>query len=118
MENVRNKTEHMVTGKGIKMATLEEITEGMRERIGEDCGLDATLKFDFKGDGIVYVDADTVPNVVSNEDKDADCTIKITMDNFEALAAGDLDPTTAFMMGKLKIEGNMGIAMKLQSVFG
>ena len=100
------------------MATLEEITEGMRERIGEDCGLGATLKFDFGDDGIVFLDADTVPNVVSNEDNEADCTIKISKDNFESLAAGDLDPTTAFMMGKIKIQGNMGIAMKLQSVFG
>lgn len=99
------------------MATLEEITDGMRERIGEDCGLDATLKFDFGDDGIVRVDALTVPNVVSNEDNDADCTIKITKDNFLSLVGGDLDPTTAFMMGKLKIDGNMGIAMKLQSVF-
>ncbi|MCG8490103.1 MAG: SCP2 sterol-binding domain-containing protein [Sneathiellales bacterium] len=99
------------------MATLEEITEGMRARIGEDCGLDATLKFDFGDEGMIHVDADTVPNVVSNEDKDADCTIKISTDNFMALVEGDLDPTTAFMMGKLKIEGNMGIAMKLQSVF-
>ena len=99
------------------MATLEEITEGMRERVGEDSGLDATLKFDFGDDGIVFLDASTVPNVVSNEDKEADCTITITKDNFEALANGDLDPTTAFMMGKLKVGGNMGIAMKLQSVF-
>ncbi|MEH6402806.1 MAG: SCP2 sterol-binding domain-containing protein [Sneathiella sp.] len=99
------------------MATLEEITETMREKIGEDCGLGATLKFDFKGDGIIHVDAETVPNVVSNDDSDADCTIKLSIENFEKLAAGDLDPTTAFMMGKLKIDGNMGIAMKLQSVF-
>ncbi|MFC4272151.1 sterol-binding protein [Sneathiella chungangensis] len=99
------------------MATLEEITEGMRARVGEDSGLNATLKFDFGDDGVVYLDAATVPNVVSNEDKEADCTITITKENFEALANGDLDPTTAFMMGKLKIGGNMGIAMKLQSVF-
>lgn len=99
------------------MATLEEITEGMRARVGEDSGLNATLKFDFGDDGVVYLDAATVPNVVSNEEKEADCTITITKENFEALANGDLDPTTAFMMGKLKIGGNMGIAMKLQSVF-
>ncbi|MAL78710.1 MAG: sterol-binding protein [Sneathiella sp.] len=99
------------------MATLQEITEGLRERVGEDSGLDATLKFDFGDEGIVYLDAASVPNVVSNEDKDADCTITISKDNFEALAKGDLDPTTAFMMGKLKIAGSMGIAMKLQKIF-
>lgn len=99
------------------MAMIEEITDQMRDRIGEDCGLEATLKFDFGDDGLIHVDAVSVPNVVTNDDNDADCTIKITKDNFLALVAGDLDPTTAFMMGKLKIEGNMGIAMKLQSVF-
>ncbi len=99
------------------MATLQEITEGLRERVGEDSGLDATPKFDFGDEGIVYLDAASVPNVVSNEDKDADCTITISKDNFEALAKGDLDPTTAFMMGKLKIAGSMGIAMKLQKIF-
>jgi len=99
------------------MATLQEITEGLRERVGEDSGLDATLKFDFGDEGLVYLDAASVPNVVSNEDKDADCTITISKDNFEALAKGDLDPTTAFMMGKLKIAGSMGIAMKLQKIF-
>lgn len=100
------------------MATLEEITEGLRQRIGDDSGLDATLKFDFKDDGVVYVDGASVPNVVSNEEKEADCTITISKDNFEALARGDLDPTTAFMMGKLKISGSMGIAMRLQKLFG
>ncbi len=98
------------------MATLEEITEGMRDRVGEDSGLDATLKFDFGDDGVVFVDGASSPNTVSNEDKDADCTMKISKENFLAMVNGDLDGTTAFMMGKLKIEGNMGVAMKLQSV--
>ncbi len=98
------------------MATLEEITEGMRDRVGDDSGLDATLKFDFGDDGVIFLDGASSPNTVSNEDKDADCTMKISKENFLAMVNGDLDGTTAFMMGKLKIEGNMGVAMKLQSV--
>ena len=98
------------------MATLEEITEGMRDRVGDDSGLDATLKFDFGDDGVIFLDGASSPNTVTNEDKDADCTMKISKDNFLAMVNGDLDGTTAFMMGKLKIEGNMGVAMKLQSV--
>ena len=96
--------------------SLEQITEGMRERVGEDCGLGAKVKWNFGDDGIVLLDASQVPNVVSNEDGDADCTMKISMDDFIAMTKGDLDGTTAFMMGKLKIEGDMSIAMKLQSV--
>ena len=96
--------------------SLEQITDGMRERVGEDCGLGAKLKFDFGDDGIVFLDASQVPNVVSNEDADADCTLKISMDDFVAMTQGELDGTTAFMMGKLKIDGDMSIDMRLQSV--
>jgi len=96
--------------------SLEQITEGMRERVAEDSGLGAKVKFDFGDDGVVMLDASQVPNVVSNDDADADCTLKISMADFIAMTQGELDGTTAFMMGKLKVEGDMGIAMKLQGV--
>jgi len=97
---------------------LQEITEGMRERVGEESGLNATIKFDFGDDGIVFVDGESTPNAVSNEDREADCTISMSIENFEKLIDGDLNPTTAFMMGKLKIDGSMGVAMKLQGLLG
>ena len=85
----------------------------MRTRVGADSGLNATVKFDFGDAGIIYLDGAATPNTVSNEDKDADCTIKMKFDDFISLTQGELDPTTAFMMGKLKVAGNMAIAMKL-----
>lgn len=97
---------------------LEQITEGLRELVGDDSGLNATIKFDFGDDGIIFVDGESAPNTVSNEDRDADCTIRISIENFKKLVDGDLNPTTAFMMGKLKIDGSMGIAMKLQGLLG
>jgi putative sterol carrier protein len=54
--------------------------------------------------------------VITNEDGEADTILKISLDDFIAMTQGELDGTTAFMTGKLKIEGDMGIAMKLQSV--
>ena len=95
---------------------LDAITEQLRTRVGDDSGLGARVKFDFGGDGVVFIDATANPNTVSNEDVEADCTIAISVADFESLMAGDLDPTTAFMMGKLKVDGDMGIAMKLSSV--
>ena len=96
--------------------TLESSTETIRSNMGDDSGLGATVKFDLGDDGFIFMDGKSVPNSVSNDDGDADCTIIISLENFENMLAGDLDPTTAFMMGKLKVEGDMSIAMKLSSV--
>ena len=95
--------------------TLDAITAQLRTRVGDDSGLGATVKFDLGGDGVIFVDAASTPNTVSNEDADADCTIVISMKNFKKLLAGDLNPTTAFMLRKIKVEGDMGNAMKLTS---
>ena len=96
--------------------SLESSTDMIRSNMGEDSGLGATVKFDFGDDGVIFMDGKTVPNSVANEGDDADCTIIMSLENFESMLAGDLDPTTAFMMGKLKVEGDMTIAMKLSSV--
>jgi putative sterol carrier protein len=95
------------------LMSLELVTAGLKEKIGEDCGLGATLKFDFGDDGVLMLDATQVPNLVSNEDGEAQCTMAISIENFMEMAEGNLDGTAAFMSGKLKIQGDMGIAMKL-----
>jgi len=97
---------------------VTRITQEMKARVGDNSGLGATLKFNFNGEGIVYVDGKSTPNTVSNDDKPADCTIKVGLNDFMAMVDGKLDGTTAFMMGKLKVEGNMAVAMKLGPILG
>jgi putative sterol carrier protein len=53
---------------------------------------------------------------VSEDDGTADTTIRVGWDDWQQLAAGQLDGMTAFMMGKLKVEGDMSNAMQLQGV--
>jgi putative sterol carrier protein len=96
--------------------SLESTTSTIKDRVGEDCGLGAKLKFDCGDDGVVMLDAESVPNVVSNDDGDAACTIKISLDDLDAMMSGDLDPMAAFSLGKLQLEGDMSIAMKLGSL--
>ena len=97
---------------------LEEETKKIREKVGEDCGIGGKIKFHLVDVGVIFVDASVVPNVVNNEEDDADCTITLSSEDFIQIQSGELDPTTAFMMGKLKIEGNMGLAMKIQGMMG
>ena len=96
--------------------SLESATETIKGRVGDDAGLGATLKFDMGDVGVIFIDGKSTPNSVSNENQDADCTVGLALDDLEAMLAGDLAPTTAFMSGKLRVEGDMGVAMKLQSL--
>jgi putative sterol carrier protein len=88
-------------------------TESLRAKVGEACGLGATLKFDCGADGVLVIDARTVPNRVSNEDCETDCTVAITLQNLAAMLSGELDPTTGFMTGRFAVSGDMAVAMKL-----
>ncbi|MFZ6849713.1 SCP2 sterol-binding domain-containing protein [Undibacterium sp. RuRC25W] len=95
---------------------LQTCTETIRAKVGDNSGLNATLKFDCGSDGVVFVDAVSAPNTVSNENTDAACTITISLKDLSALLNGELNPMNGFMMGKLKVAGDMGIAMRLQTV--
>lgn len=96
--------------------SLSSATETIRGQVGDNSGLGATVKFDLGDDGAVFIDGASSPNSVTNDNKDADCTVSCTLETLEALVAGDLDPTAAFMQGKIKVEGDMSVAMRLSSV--
>ena len=72
------------------------------------------VKLDFGSEGVVMLDG--VANQATEEDGAADTTIKIDWVDWEAMRDGKLDGMTAFMMGKLKVEGDMSNAMQLQGV--
>ena len=72
------------------------------------------VKLDFGGDGVILLDG--AAQQVSEEDGAADTTIKVSWEDWQSMAAGQLDGMTAFMTGKLRIEGDMSNAMQLQGV--
>jgi putative sterol carrier protein len=104
-------------------ATAQELTmsidtarQSITEKVGTDSGLDATLRFDCGDAGSIFIDGKAMPNTVSDSIGPADCTIKVTLENLEALIAGELQATTAFMSGKIQVEGDIAIAMRLSRV--
>lgn len=77
-------------------------------------GFDGSVKFEITGEGCVRVD-DTGASI---SDSDADCTLTADVDAFQDMMSGNLNPTAAFMSGKLKVDGDMGTAMKLGALLG
>jgi putative sterol carrier protein len=98
--------------------SLAETTERLRARVGEDCGIPKVIKFDFGGDGVIRIDGASKPNTVDNTDGPADCTISVSLSDFQDMGTGKLNPQMAFMMGKLKIAGDMSIALQLGKILG
>ncbi|PCI33374.1 MAG: sterol-binding protein [Alphaproteobacteria bacterium] len=97
--------------------SLEDITTEIRTKAETMEANGKKVKIDLKGEGIILIDGTTTPPTVSNDDADADVTLIVSEENFEGLMDGSLNPQMAFMMGKLKIDGDMGLALKLGDLF-
>ena len=95
---------------------LQACTDAIRLKVGEDSSLNATLKCDCGDSGVVYVDGLAKPNTVSNENLDAICTVSLALEDLSAMLSGELNAVSGFMAGKLKVSGDMGVAMRLQNV--
>jgi putative sterol carrier protein len=67
-------------------------------------------------DQVLIIDGSGNSNIVSQEDRVADCTISTSLETLMKMKSGDLNPMMAAMSGKVKISGDMGLAMKLQSL--
>jgi putative sterol carrier protein len=93
--------------------SLDSIRDKMSTKLA---GFNHTVKFDFEEDGVVFVDATQNPPVVSDEDQDAEVTLRTSVETLEKIISGAQDPNIAFMMGKLKVSGSMGLALKLNSI--
>ena len=92
---------------------LQEIAEGLRKGLA-DKRFDGSLKFDCGADGVIVL----ADNTATTQGRETDCTIRISRDNLGKLLTGKLNPMTGVMMGKLKISGDMGVAMKLGQLLG
>ena len=92
--------------------TKQELVERMQK--GQAWVPGKRVKIDFGSEGPVMLDG--AAGQVSEDDGPADTTIRVGWDDWQQLAAGQLDGMTAFMMGKLKVEGDMSNAMQLQGV--
>ncbi|MGB1253491.1 MAG: SCP2 sterol-binding domain-containing protein [Candidatus Promineifilaceae bacterium] len=102
------------------MPTVEEIFAEMPNRIDSDklVGLDMSILFDLSGDGggqWTLTVADGAANVTDGPSDDPTATLKMVASDYQSMALGKLNPMTAFMTGKVKVEGDLSAVMKMQS---
>ncbi|MBK7872039.1 MAG: SCP2 sterol-binding domain-containing protein [Saprospiraceae bacterium] len=95
--------------------TLAEITKLFDDHAHKMPAIGKTMKLVFD-EGVVFIDLEGENAVISNEDKDANCTITTQIATLEALRKGELNAMMAVMSGKIKIKGDMGVAMQLQTL--
>ncbi|MFO7757156.1 MAG: SCP2 sterol-binding domain-containing protein [Roseovarius sp.] len=90
---------------------INAAVKALNEKMGKD-GFDGNAKFVIEGEGSVVIDSAGA----RAGDEEADVTLTADADTFESILQGDLDPTAAFMSGRLSVDGDMALAMKLGSV--
>ena len=93
------------------MSDKDDIPQELRDRVAAS-DFDNVMKFDCGDDGVLVINK----KEVTREDMEADCTIKISRKNLEKLMKGDLNPMTAFLTGKIKVDGDASVAMQLQTL--
>jgi putative sterol carrier protein len=100
--------------------SVREFFEGLESRAdtGKTAGMSNSYVFDVEGAGqwTVRVE-DGAVSVAEGAEEGVDATIAASEETFQRIVAGEQNPTTAYMTGKLKIKGDMGAAMKLQKLF-
>jgi putative sterol carrier protein len=85
--------------------------DALNEKLGGS-GFDGIAKFEIEDEGAIVIDEDGA----RASDDAADVTLSASADTFQDILAGNLDATSAFMTGRLKLDGDMGLAMRLGSV--
>lgn len=97
--------------------SLENMISQFEKRAATAAPIGGTLKFEVDGMGIL-IDGSSETNKVKASEDAADCTISLTAEVLQKLRDGEINPMMAVMGGQIKISGDMGLAMKVQSLMG
>ncbi len=103
------------------VSQLEERIKAEPDKVAKLAGLTATYQFNLTGEGGGNFNVkitDGTPAVQEGTIDSPNVTVTVSLEDFNQISEGKLNPTSAFMSGKLKVSGDMSLAMKLQSIIG
>lgn len=93
------------------MSIIDQAVTALSAKLSD--GFDGSAKFVIEGEGALILDGSGVRS--ATEDDTADVTMTASVETFQGILAGSVNPAAAFMSGKLQLDGDMGTAMKLGS---
>jgi putative sterol carrier protein len=94
--------------------SLDELKEALQKRLGAAPALGYTVTLDFGDDGALHLDGTQGSNqLVNGLSGEPDTTLTLAPETMKKIIDGDTDPNMAVLMGKLKVGGKMGVALKL-----
>ena len=97
--------------------SIDVVEAKIKSRLSDLTPMRARIKFALTGEGDLYVDATQQPPTLTRFDEiEPDVTIGMSAENMLKLLNGELNPTIAYTLGKLKVQGSMGLALKLSSL--
>ncbi len=94
---------------------IDDIENQIREHLPALAALGGTVKLDLGDERILFLDATGETAALSRDDREADCVVKITADDFGKLIAGELNPLTALAFRRIRIKGDTGLVRTLAS---
>ena len=109
------KTKH--NNQNTKIMSYENTLNAMKNKAASADALGSILKLNF-GENQIVIDGTNGENIVSGDDIEANCTVNVSLEDFTAMVNGELNPMGAFMSGKMKVKGDTGVALKLQTLMG
>jgi putative sterol carrier protein len=100
--------------------TAREFFEQVPGRVSPEQAraLDATYRFDIEGAGNWRLESDGERVVVTESDAPADCVVRADEATFLGIVEGRQGAMGAYMTGKIRVEGDLGLAMRLRDLFG
>jgi putative sterol carrier protein len=97
--------------------SLESLTEAVRGKAAVNLPLGYKVQFDLGDDGLIYWDGTQTPPVIDNATHDdVDTTLTLSSTSLQKMLDGNLNPTLAYMTGTLKVQGSMGVALKINQM--
>ena len=96
---------------------LEELTKRIRQKVDGKDAFGFSVRIDLGETGVIFIHGKNSPIEVGNGNSNVETTFIMSADDLAAMLTGDLSPMGAYTQGKMRVEGDIGKAMQIGTIF-